>query len=228
MPKIAPALVSSFVVALGVSATVPVTVSASMTLPVFSGFNREAVGSTGTVSVTAEGGATVDCTKSSTDFQFGAGSRNEGPGTLDFSTCTLGGEPCKSLADASGSLLVTGTWHLVLMTKSGIDGHYFLFVVSPAKLHVECPFSAVKLLLFEGAFLGLIAQRPKSTTAFDVTVKTINGQGTRQEFTEYENDAGTGVGVRVKVSQEGGALKEIRLEFDSDELEFESATSIEK
>jgi hypothetical protein len=212
-------------VALALSIVVAATASASMVLPQFSGSAASATGDTGESIVSAEGGAAVQCKSSSDSLTVGA-SRNEGTATLDFSTCVLESELCNSLADAAGSILVTGEWHMVLMTKGGIDGHYFLFVVPSAGLHVECPHAAVKLLLFEGEFLGSIAQKAGSTTQFSLKVASA---GKAQEFSEYENNSGTAVRVSLKVQPEGsGKPKAIFLNFEEGELVFGSATSIEK
>jgi hypothetical protein len=68
-----------------------------------------------------------------------------------------------------------------------VDMHYLLFVLPPPGLHIECPKSAVKLMLISGEVLGLIVQKAGSKTAFEVNLSSTE---TAQEYTEYETMVG--------------------------------------
>jgi hypothetical protein len=212
------------VAAFAVSGVVSALASAAMELPKFTGTATSGTGTNGAGKLSVEGGASITCTSSSDTLAVGS-SRNEGTGTLDFSGCAQGGEACNSLADPAGTILSTGEWHLVLFTKSSVDGHYFLFVLPTAQLHIECAKSAVKLLLIAGNVLGSITQKSGSTTAFTVKVSSTEKA---QEFSEYENNGGTAVKASLKTSQEGGKAKASFENAEEGVLTFGSATAIEK
>jgi hypothetical protein len=209
-----------------VSAVVSTMSSASMILPVFTGTQTSASGSSGAGAISVSIGAKVIFTSSGSDSLTVESNRHLGPFTVILGGSTQGGEPCRSLGDASGTILITGSWHLVLATRSGLDVHEFLFLFT--ELHIECPNAAVKLLLVTGDVAGLITQKSGSTTAFQVSMATIDGEGRVQEYSEFENDAGTGVKTALSVKQEGGAAKAGFLESASNVWTFPSTTSIEK
>jgi hypothetical protein len=219
-------LAPCFVAVLAASAVVAAISSATMVLPVFSGTATSGTGSSGTAKLTVKGGASFTCTASSDSLTFKSGSRDLGPGSLSFSVCTQGGEECHSLGGSGTTISVTGEWHLVLFVKGGVDGHYFLFLLPSFGLHWECPAAAVKLLVLTGDVLGSITQKSGSTTEF--TVK-ISSTATAQEFSEFENEAGTAVKAKLETVQEGsGAAKESFENMEAGVLKFGSATAIEK
>jgi hypothetical protein len=219
-------LVSCLVAAFAVSAVVAAISSATMVLPVFSGTATSGTGSSTTAKLTVKGGASVTCTASSDSLTFNSGSRDLGPGSLSFTTCSQGGEECHSLGGSGNSISVTGEWHLVLFVKGGVDGHYFLFLLPSFGVHLECPAAAVKLLLVTGDVLGSITQKSGSTTEFTVKVSST---ATAQEFSEFENEAGTAVKAKLETVQEGtGAAKESLENAEAGVLKFSTATAIEK
>jgi hypothetical protein len=209
------------------TAVISAIASAEMVLPVFSGTDTSATGSSGTVVLTIAGGASFRCTSSGSDkLTFETGKRNLGPGTIIFSGCTQGGEECQSLGATGGTIETTGSWHLVLNGGSGAaDIHLFLFLLH--LLHVECPKAAVKLLLLLGDVAGKIeASGPE---LFALSVGTLNGAGKVQNFSEFENDAGTGIKTTLETIQEGtGKAKRTFLGVESFDVHFELTTSIEK
>ena len=215
--------------AFALSAVVSAVSSATMLLPVFTGTATTGTGASGAGKLTVEGGASINCTSSSDSLSFTAGKRNEGTGTLTFSGCTEGGEECVSLGGKAGTITVSGSWHLVLMLKSKVDGHYFLFVLPTAKLHVECAKAAVKLLLIEGSVLGSIAQKSGSKTEFTLTVNDGSEHKGPQEFTEYETEAEKIEKAALNTSQEGSSKTKPSFEFsENNVLKFASTTEIEK
>jgi hypothetical protein len=218
------------VAVLAIFAVVAAMSSASMILPVFSGMTSEATGTSGSGALSVEGGATIKCASSGNNhLVFESGSRHLGSGTINFSTCTEGGEKCFSLGgtEASQEVVTTGTWHLVLRTVSSADSHLFLFLVSA--IHIECPKAAVKLFLISGDVAGLISQKAGSTTAFGVTIATVGGAGKVQEYSEFENELGTGVKTALAVGQEGSSKTKAGFEESKENvLTFDSTTSIEK
>jgi hypothetical protein len=222
MTRRATVLASCLIAVFAVSAVISALASASMTLPTFSGTAATSgTGTGGKGALTVSGGASIKCESASASYTLAT--RNSGPVTIDFATCTQGGEECHSLGDTGGVILVTGTWHLVLDVKSSVDGHYALGELS--SLHVECPKSAVKLLLVAGTLLGSTSAHAGSEKVYGLTVKD-NG-GTAQEFSEYENNAGTAVKTGLTTQQEGGKAKESFEEATENTLTFNGSTKIE-
>jgi hypothetical protein len=220
-------LVSFFVAAFVASAVAAAIASANMVLPVFSGTAAKVTGTSGEAALSVEGGAKLKCgSGGSTELGFESGSRHLGP-FIDWmlTTCTQGGEPCFTLGDLSGVFLYTGTWHLVLRAIP-FDIYLFLFLFK--LIHVECPNAPVKLFLVSGSSAGEILPKPGSTTRFEYTVQTVRREGKLQEFSEFENEAGTGVKTAIEVEEEGGKAKKALDESPENTLTFESATSIEK
>jgi hypothetical protein len=221
-------LATCLVAAFAISAVIAAVSSASMTLPVFSGTAAEATGSSAAGTLSVEGSAAIKCSSSGSDkLTFESGSRHLGPGSITFSGCKEGGEPCFSLGGSGETITTTGTWHLVLRTVSSVDSHLFLFLVS--EIHIECPKGAIKLFLISGDVAGLVSQKTGSTTAFGLTVKTVSGEGKVQEYSEFENEAGTGVKTELGVKEEGGAKAKKGFEESAENvLTFTGTTSIEK
>jgi hypothetical protein len=227
MARRASVLISWVVAALAALAVIAAVAFAGMPLPIFSGNAARATLSSAATRFVAMGGAIISCTTDSATITFNAGTRRLGPGTFTYNTCTQGGEQCRSLGDPLGTILTTGEWHLVLMERGGVDGHYFVVLLPAQRLHVECPTAAVKLDLISGAVEGPIGQRPGSKTEFGISIKDKEGKEGPQEFSEFENEAGTGVTLSLKVSQEGGALKEESINDEEEIMTFEEPTSIE-
>jgi hypothetical protein len=224
------ALTACLIAAFAVTAVIAATSSASMTLPKFSGTDTEFTGEANTGVLIVEGGAKINCEAAGGETGGTVESnRHLGTGTIKFSKCTEGikGEPCFSLGgvESTPNITVTGSWHLVLRTFGSTDFHYFLFLFG--QIHIECPKAAVKLFLVSGDVDGLIAQAPGSTTRFNFTVKTVNAEGKVQEYSEFENEAGTGIKTSIEVSQEGGKAKKGFEESTLNTLIFPLATSIE-
>jgi hypothetical protein len=218
-------IVLFLVAVFAVSAVGAATSSAAMVLPLWSGAATEASGEGGSNSLKVAGGAAIVCTSFVIDEFIIETSRHLGPGALRFGGCKQGGEPCFSLGGAGEVILMTAIWHLVLRTVGGVDTHFLLWLVK--LLHVECPMAVVRLFLITGDVSLIIARAGKSTTTFNFTGKTVNGEGKIQEYSEFENEAGTGIKTKLEVEQEGGKAKEAFAESLDNTLKFPSATSIE-
>jgi hypothetical protein len=221
-------LVACLTAAIAASAAIAAISTAAMVLPVFSGTDTTFTGEANAGSLSVAGGAKVLCAKAgSTSTGTVEASRNLGTGTIIFEGCSEGGEKCASLglAESTAKIEVTGTWHLVLLTKP-TDVRYFLFLFN--NVHFECPKATVKLFLATGDVDGLIAQAVGLPDVFNFTVKTVGGEGKVQEYSEFENNAGTGIKTKIEVSQEGGKAKEGFEESTLNTLIFPLVTSIEK
>jgi hypothetical protein len=222
-------LVACLIAALAATAAISAIASAEMVLPVFSGTDTSATGSSGSGKLSIEGGASISCKESGSDkLTFETGKRNLGPGTIIFKSCTEGGTTeCHSLGLTGNTIETTGSWHLVLNGGTGAtDIHLFLFLLN--LLHIECPGGAIKLFLVLGDVAGKIVQKAGSTTQFELSVGTVNGEGKVQNFSEFENDAGAGIKTTLETSEEGGKAKKSFEESSSNTLTFELITSIEK
>jgi hypothetical protein len=216
-------LSAALTVALTASAIGAAISIAAMALPVFSGTATEGKGESGEGSIKIEGGATIKCASGTDAATFESGSRHLGFIDIHLILCAQGGEPCFSLGDSSGIILVTATWHLVLNARP-VDFHYFTYLVR--LLHIECPKAAIKLLLGEGDLAAIIAGLPEGKS-FNLTFKTVSGEGKAQEYSEFENEAGTGIKTKFEFQQEGGKAKNAFVEGLHNTLKFESTTSIE-
>jgi hypothetical protein len=217
-------LASCVIAALAVFVVISALASAAMTLPSFSGTGAiKATSSSGSGTLKIAGGASILCENATGEFALESGSRKLGTFSVDFNTCTQGGQQCRSLGDALATILVTGSWHLVLDIQNGTDGHYILILLH--ELHIECPGAAIKLLLVLGDLMGSIAGQAGNEKEFGVTIK--DGGGVAQEFSEFENDAGTGVDTGLDTSQEGGKQKTSFEESEENLLTFNNNTKIE-
>ena len=119
---------------------------------------------------------------------------------------------CKSLGDTykntakpneGGTLLMSGTWHLVRGDK-GVPPELMLF--SLKELHIECSnekLTLTILTLMKGSVLGKITTKKGTKNEFEVEVRA---ERAKQEFTEYENDAGTLVKAALEASMNGEPL----------------------
>jgi hypothetical protein len=220
------ALPTGLIALLAMFAVISSVASAAMELPVFSGNDAGATGSYGKLKFVTRGGAAVACKKGTSSMSFNGGSRGLGPISFTFEECSQALEPCRNLAGTAGTISMTGEWHLVLMIKAGNDSHYFLVLLPSFGLHIECPAAPVRLLLVLGSVLGPIVRM--GNEMFNLTVKDGVEEDGPQEFSEYENEAGTAVKAGLEDSQEGGADKEAFENITSGTLTFPLATAIEK
>jgi hypothetical protein len=173
-------------------------------LTLFTGTATVGTGSSDSARLTVKGGAGTTCTSSSDLLTVGS-PRNTGTSSLEFKACTQGGEECHALAGSGATIKFTGEWHFVLFTKVGVDYHVELYLIRSLGVHIECPSATIKLLLITGGLLGSITQKSGSTTEFTVRVSF---NGTAQEFSEYDNEAGSAVKTKLETSHEGGVGKE--------------------
>ena len=224
-------LATCLIAALTTTAIIAAISSAAMTLPTFSGAEVEFKGEGNEGTLTVQGGASIVCASAGTGTTGAVESpRHLGRGTIAFNNCTEGekGEKCFSLGgtEAANNITVTGTWHLTLRTRSSVDQHFFLVLFN--NIHIECPKAPVKLFLINGDVQGLITQAPGSTTAFNFTVKSTVPKSSIQEYSEFENEAGTGIKTEIVVSQEGSAKTKSGFEESTlNTIKFAGTTSIE-
>src|SRR4029077_10579865 len=110
-------------------------------------------------------------------------------GTFDilFENSSLLGETCLRLPDATGIILVPGTWQLV--HRPGAPTHVFL-LLTVKEIHIECPGLGLLVLILEkSTILALILPFGKLTKEFKLSVNTLE-EGKKQEFNEWVDDAG--------------------------------------
>jgi hypothetical protein len=214
-----------WVVALVVVVVVGVVVvgyasATTMTLPTFS-VQQSFTGSSG-AGVLTSSGFTLKCT-SDADQGTMESNRNLGLFTIEFKTCStsLTTGTCRSLglAASSSTILVSGSWHLVLETLSSGDMHYILFLLNP--LHIECGTTEPVLLQVRGNVLGLIVAGA-SEKEYLLTVNS--GDTTTQEYTSFENNNGTLVETKLEAAANLGF--HVSGETSAENKMFASAKSV--
>jgi hypothetical protein len=207
------------VVVVGVAAVGAVYASATtMTLPTFS-VQQSFTGTSGAGTLTSSG-FTVSCKKDADEGTMEA-NRNLGLFTIEFKECesSLTTEKCHSLGLSGSSILLSGSWHLVLETLSGADLHLFLLLLNP--LHFEC---GSVLFQVKGNVLGKIVQKgTPPSKEYELIVKAT---GAVQEFTSFENDNGTLVGTELLAAANLGFHKS-GVELRENVLSMTAASQIE-
>ena len=200
-----------------------VSAAAPMQLPGFLGALSAGVSTSLAGKLSVSGGASISCKSDTDQFLFGGNNTvtNLGYFTIDFKGCTQGGEECFTLGDTGGVTLVAGEWHLVLelLPTKHVWLILFLLNLPTTGVHVECPHSTVHETLITGDVLGetMPQENGTSTVLYEVLVHATS---TAQEYTSYENNAGTLLATSLRVAQEGGATKAGWEEAGEDTLRF--------
>jgi hypothetical protein len=172
-------VVALVVVAAAVMASVS---SAAMTLPEF----KTKANWTGSskAGILLSSGVEIKCESGTNSGEMEA-NKHLGTFSILFTKCKsklTSPETCTTSGSASGLIEVTGTWHLVLGQRSGVDKRFILFLVKP--FTTEC--GTVKIET-KGDVLGEITPVEKATKAYNIAVNAPSGV---QEDTSFENDAG--------------------------------------
>jgi opacity protein-like surface antigen len=154
-----------------------------------------------------------------------ATSKTEGTFDIMFEKATLGGEECHSLGDVAELILVLGKLRLV----RNVGGGKALVLFIPNETHIECKFAATLVLIKAGSLTqGILGElTPVLTLATAYTLKVVVTGGI-QEFTKYEEDAGTAATVKFEGSINGGAFKAATLEQAANSVTALTATKIVK
>jgi len=145
-------------------------------------------------------------------------------GTFDilFEETNILGEPCLSLLDSLGIILVTGTWHLVHLPKE--EKHVSLLLLID-EIHIECPGIGLLVLILAGSsILALILPIETLTKHFKLLVNVKEG---KQECTEWVDDAGKVHKTELLGALNGGKDKAATQETAEGLLLTEKETLIE-
>lgn len=133
--------------------------------------------------------------------------KKEGTFTIDFagSKCVELGKTftAKSTGDASGTILVAGTYKIVGEAATGNETAEVDLELSPT-VKIECEGSApVKKIEVRGSVIGKLAKEGAAGKgkSFALTIKTVGGA---QEITEYDKDNGEKVKDTLETSIGGG------------------------
>src|SRR4029077_11063424 len=133
------------------------------------------------------------------------------------------GEPCLSLGDALGIVLLTGEWHLVHLPKE--PKHISLLLLINA-VHIECPGIGLLILILQGSTtLLLILPVETKTKAFKLLLNVKEG---KQENNEWVDDAGVVHKTEELAGLNGGKDKAASQETQGIELNTEKETVIEE
>src|SRR4029077_2565864 len=136
---------------------------------------------------------------------------------------TLIGEPCLSLGDALGTVLETGTWHLVHLPKNPKHISKLMLV---NESHVECPAFGLLLLKLAGStLLLLITPVEVKTKAFKLLANVKEG---KQETNEWVDDAGTTHTTELLIGLNSGKDKKATEEIEGIELTSEKETVVQE
>jgi hypothetical protein len=123
--------------------------------------------------------------------------------SIEWKGLTLGGKECHSTSpsDTEGLVLIPVTAHLVHTPGSK---EYFLLLLVDSTT-IACKFLATKIEFLEGStIIGKITPGKTKTQTFNLEVNVIEG---KQQFTNYENDAGESVTTELKLRVDGVAAK---------------------
>ncbi len=212
---------------LGSGVLAVVSAAAPMQLPGFTSPSA-GVGTSLSGKLAVSGGAAITCTSDNDQLLFTGSSSNLGTYTIDFKGCSQGGATleCLSPGDASGVILLSGNWSLVLR-QLPIHKWLSLILLPSAGLSVECPHSTDHQTLITGDVLGEMMPG-EVTTATELWEILVHSTATSQEFTSYENTSGTAIATSLRVSQESGATKAGFEEGGEDTIKFAAASKIEQ
>jgi hypothetical protein len=156
--------------------------SAAMTLPEFK-TKASWTGTSGT-GILKGSGVEIKC-KSGTNNGEMEANKHLGTFNILFTECKsplTSPETCTTSGSGTGLIAVTGTWHLVLGQRSGVDKRFILFLVALFK--TVCGSVTIET---KGDVLGEITPVEKATKAYNIAVNAPSGV---QEDTSFENDAG--------------------------------------
>jgi len=146
-------------------------------------------------------------------------------GTFDILTeeNTIVGEPCLSLGDALGTILLTGEWHLVHLPKEPKHISYLMLI---NETHVECPVTGLLIIYLQGSTILLLALPIETKTkAFKLLENVKEG---KQECTEWVDDAGVVHKTELVAALNGGKDKAATEETAGIELTTEKETVIQE
>ncbi len=203
---------------------------ASAALPVILNSKKEVAGAVSFKGNTAkttefsilEGFAVTKCTNTKTEGGFEAG-KPLGTFHLTFTGCTtsLGGT-CTGLGDASGEILVLGTYHVVYDVLTTL-GAGVLFLLE--HVHYGCVVAGInKLILVLGQVLCLIT--PIIGLAKTFTINCLGEKGDPKEVV-YWNEAGTEVNIKEGLLASENEGVSYKMADQAGEGTFETSESIE-
>jgi hypothetical protein len=117
---------------------------------------------------------------------------------------TLGGlATCSSLGDAAGSILITGSWHLVFDTLGATLGQAGVAILDlVGDVHVEC--AGILILALAGGMTLCLVTKPTTSSLTHEGICQRGGVGKQLETTYY-NEGGTLVRVATCLTSEAGA-----------------------
>ncbi len=204
--------------------------AASTVLPEFSN-EVNANGTSGTSTINFEGTA-LSC--SSSVISFTSLSRKLGKFKRLYGGCRSGGESCRSLGQALGSLTIetTGEYHLVSLGRNRtfyLIWYLYSTADNAAAIHIECE-GVVALMLMRGNYLGRLVPEPAgSERTFKIIFGTEGGGSTiKQELDTYGNNNGTELTDEGLKGKLGTGTERITAESSEILVATSSATSLEE
>jgi hypothetical protein len=191
----------------------------STVLPEFS-TETAANGTSGKNSLDLEG-TDLECESSTT--ALGAGHKL-GTFTITFHSCKASSKACTGLGESSGSVGISGTWHLVSSLADRTQYEIWFLIVVPGA-HIECESTGIGLVVLLGNLLGSIEATSERTYKVDVT----RASTTKQSIEEFGNNSGETVKASGLKGKFGTGSERIATEeLESDLLSMTSLTSIKE
>lgn len=178
-------------------------------------------GSTGATTIETAKGTTVTCKKAT--IEGTAATKRSGTFHLAETECKSSGFACTSAGDSSGVILVTGEWHLADDSADVIGerlGATFV-LLSPEEFGFTC--AALVKAKMKGTVLAAISPSDVETTAYELQLNETKG---KEEFTQYENEAGEAVATKLLASIGGGAFEEAGVHATEAKLTTAKATKL--
>lgn len=178
-------------------------------------------GSTAATTIETAKGTTVTC-KSAT-VEGTATTKRSGTFHLAEKECKSSGVACTGTGDSSGVILATGEWHLaddsadVIGERLGVT----FVLLSPEEFGFTC--AALVKVKTKGKVLAAISPADVETTAYELQLNETKG---KEEFTQYENEAGEAVTTKLEASINGGAFEEAGIHATEAKLTTAKATKL--
>jgi hypothetical protein len=210
---------SVVVVASGLALNMIASASAAAALPEFLGsLPNKFIGTTGEDRLETTSAVLLVCKDATIAGEITAG--KTGTFDMDPKECRtpLGGN-CHTVGDASGVILLSGKVELAYIKKTTKDVG-IVFVIN--QVDIVCTGMGSFELLTRGGIVTLITPINTKTKHFTLNIKQAKG---KQEYTEYENEAGEIKRTFLEESL-GGAFTQEGLEAAESKLESEKELEI--
>jgi hypothetical protein len=198
--------------------------ASAVTLPEFT-VETNSTGTSGATKLNLAG-AEIECASGADTLK--TTSKQAGAFTIEFKSCELVGEECHSEPSSTEkstakSIPFPGIWRLVRAAAGKVLG------LIDFHQTIKCKHGSTLIGLGVSGNHLLVAVTPILTTtkSFLIGVNTVLVGITKlQEWTEFENDGGTKTAVTLEGKIGAGALKQVTVESENNQITTELSTEI--